>query len=111
MRKKVTLMKAALISVFALGLIYFPTVSSMGQSKEPVVLRNWLQNHSQIIEEWRMLSQDLEKLGIQVKLETGTIEQWVGEIVGTGQNPYHTVAMSWGGGPERLDPLCGQPNH
>lgn len=104
MKKEFIFLKAALTWVFVFGLIYFPAVSSMAQSKEPVVLRNWLQNHPQIIEEWRMLSEDLEKLGIQVKLEPGTIEQWVGEIVGGDKNPYHTVAMSWGGGPDRLDP-------
>lgn len=71
---------------------------------DPVILKNWVVNWPTCTEIWRILSADLEKIGVQVELVTGGMDQWVGEIIGGERNPYHTVIMAWGGTPDRLDP-------
>ena len=71
-------------------------------SKEPVTLKIWSLNWPEPIEQWNILSKDLEKIGIQVEIKTGPLSEWVGEIIGT-KNPYHVVTMTWSGSPERME--------
>ena len=85
--------------------IFHPVSNSLAQSKEPVVLKSWLVNFADCIEIWRQLSEDLKKIGIQVELKTGTISEYVGEIIKKPKDhPYHLVTMVWGAGPARLEP-------
>jgi peptide/nickel transport system substrate-binding protein len=90
------------VSVMILGFTLAFT-SMVYAAGEAVVINNWLPNWPKEVEIWRVLSRDLEKLGIQVELKSGTLDEWVGEIIGA-QKPYHTVTMSWGGAPDRLEP-------
>jgi len=71
---------------------------------EPVVIKNWIFNIPTVIENWRVLSADLEKLGIQAEIIPGPLDQWVGEIINAEQHKYNSVTQSWAGGPDRLDP-------
>jgi peptide/nickel transport system substrate-binding protein len=103
MRKRCNFLKIAVTLIFALALMYAPVGLSTAHSKEPVSIKGWCPNWPAHIEIWRMLSQDLKKLGIGIDLKTATFDEWVGEIVAK-HNPYDLVIMSWGGGPERLEP-------
>jgi len=87
------------ILAFVLGLV-MPTAA---QGKEPVVLKAWALTYPEPVEIWRVLSDDLRELGIQVKLRNGSIGEWVGDIIRK-ENPYHLVTMTWSGSPERIEP-------
>jgi peptide/nickel transport system substrate-binding protein len=103
MRNRCIVLKIVLILVFGLGVIFTFVEYPMAQSKEPVILKSWLPNWPDCIEIWRLLSEDLKKLGIQVELKTGQLDEWNAEIIGR-SNPYHLVTVTWSGAPDRLDP-------
>lgn len=103
MRKRNIFLKIAVTLVFALAVMGASMRQSMAKSKEPVILKMFFVNWPDLIEIGRSLDQDLKKLGIQLEIKTGTIHEWVGEIVKT-HNPYHLVLQNWGAGPERLEP-------
>lgn len=103
MKGKRFFMKLALVLIVGLWGTFIFTGQSMAQPKEPVVLKGWLPNWPDCIEIWRLLSEDLKTLGIQVELKTGTLDEWSAEIIGR-NNPYHLVTVTWGGGPDRLEP-------
>jgi peptide/nickel transport system substrate-binding protein len=92
------------VTVWATVSFFAPTLEAKEpQPGDPVMLQGFLQNWPISNEIWRILSPDLEKLGIQVELKAGTLDEWMGDIIGTG-NRYHIVLESWAGPPERLDP-------
>lgn len=100
MKKGRVFLNMAVVFMIAVGSVSAPMAWG-----EPVAIKNWIWNHPAVIETWRILSGDLEKLGIQVEIKSGALDEWVGEIVGaTPIHKYNSVTMSWGGGPDRLDP-------
>ena len=103
MRKTCVFLKVAVILAFALAVTFVPMGPSMAKSKEPVVLKNWVINWPASLEIWRVLGEDLKKLGIRIELKSGTLDEWVGDIVGA-HKPYHTVIISWGATTDRLEP-------
>ncbi|MBW1690554.1 MAG: hypothetical protein JRJ70_07355 [Deltaproteobacteria bacterium] len=90
--------------VFILTIVILSTAQVKAASKTPVVLKCWIVNFADVIEIWRLLTEDLEKVGIQVDLKTGTISEWVGEIVKPNKHPYHLVTLVWGSSPDRAEP-------
>jgi peptide/nickel transport system substrate-binding protein len=100
MIRKRRILKSVVLFLLVLPLVHLPVQS---HSKEPVVLKGWSLSWPEPIEQWRILSKDLEKLGIQVDMRTGALNEWTGEIIGR-SNPYHLVTMTWTGSPERMEP-------
>lgn len=103
MRKKLAFWKMAVMLIFALGILCSPMGQTMAIAKEPVVLKSWVFGVPETIEIWRILGEDLKKLGIQTDIKTGALSEWVGEIIKRDHN-YHLVTMIWGAGPDRLEP-------
>jgi peptide/nickel transport system substrate-binding protein len=108
MGKKRNSVRGMVVALMTLGALIFVVAQPGVQAKdpepgEPVILKSWLPNWPISNEMWRILSADLEKLGIQVELKTGNLDEWVGDIIGVG-NRYHFVTMAWGGGTDRLEP-------
>jgi len=98
-----TVLKVVVMSALALVVMVGLTGQGICQSKEPVVLKSWVPNWPSHIEPMRVLSNDLKALGIEIKLRTGNLDEWVAEIIGK-DSPYHTVYMSWTGSPARMEP-------
>lgn len=96
-------LKAVLVMAFVSAIVIAPLVQPMAQSKEPVVLKSWSLSWIEAVQIWRILGEDFKKLGIEVKMRTGGIGEWVGDVIRK-ENPYHLVTMTWTGSPERIEP-------
>lgn len=103
MKNETTFWKAAQIQSLIVVLFFFLFLQSGVLAKEPVVLKTWALTYLEPVEIWRILSEDLKKLGIEVDLRNGSIGEWVGDII-RNENPYHIVTMTWSGAPERIEP-------
>jgi len=103
--KKYVLPNSALIcSLFALALVVTPARQAAAQqSGQQVVLKSWSLSWPEPREIWRILSRDLESLGIKLEIKTGSIGELFGQIIRK-HNPYHMVTFTWGGTPDRLEP-------
>lgn len=98
--KALSIKSNLLLTFIWLTLLICPTISV---AKEKVILNSWVVNFADTIEIWRFLGEDLKKVGINVDLKTGTLNEFVGEIVKK-KHDYHLVTIVWGAGPERLEP-------
>jgi peptide/nickel transport system substrate-binding protein len=103
MIKKWEFLKVFVMLIFIVLLSFPFTLQAKAQTGKPVVLKLWFINWPDLIEIGRLLSEDLEKLGIQTNIRTGTVHEWVGEIIKR-KNPNHLVMDNWGAGPDRLEP-------
>jgi len=101
--KRYDFLKMALAFTFTFALVCAPVLLPMAQAKEPVVLKGWSLSWIEPVQIWRILGEDLKKLGIEVKMRTGSIGEWVGDVIRK-ENPYHLVTMTWTGSPERIEP-------
>jgi len=92
------------IMVLTLGVaLLFPGLQSIAKAKEPVVLKGWSLSWIEPVQMWRIIGPDLKELGIDVKMRTGSIGEWVGDVIRK-DNPYDLVIMTWTGAPERIEP-------
>jgi len=75
-----------MILVFALGIVFTTTGQPIAEAKEPVVLKSWVFGVPETIEIWRMLSEDLEKLGIRILIvDQRDTEDIIKSIITIGQ--------------------------
>ncbi|MBW2123973.1 MAG: hypothetical protein JRH07_19310, partial [Deltaproteobacteria bacterium] len=76
---------------------------AQGTAGGPVVIKYWNPNYPPELEITRILSKDLDKLGIKMEIKSSGYDLWVSDIV-RGENPFDLVLCTWGSSPARFDP-------